>query len=587
MIAILAACSSCSEPKGSVRPADTSLVAIDGLLWTQPDSAFAQLQGFAENHEVDSLDPFNRHYFHLLLSELLYKNDYAQTNRDELLLAVDYYDSLVAEGGSHADAALLFLDARAHYIDGVGYYEMDSVIPACEHYLKALEVMEEHFDEKELVGKKAQFMALAFTHLTALFSDQYLHEQALYYGNQALHYYDRYDAEPWHVSWMLEETGVYHDILEKWDSAAYYYHEAEKLMSDTNTLIYRDIETHLAHLSYEMGGSPTVAIERLSELLSRSVTAKEYYARCLVIGEILFQEQQYDSAQFYLDKVYLETESTKAKSQAAEWLAIIREHKGLDPGEYAAYLVPLANQEPNQSETKSLLAEQFGTHLRNTHEISHQRRIKRQMKTSLVIAGALVSLLLIYFIAFYVNKRKRKHLESDIIEERFAHQAKQKALGAKLVKRNEALRLVVDENKKLHALLEALRRQKTRGCYDEFMNEPICQSIVGRLKDQPVKRVAKNRDYPELKLTDSELSQLAAVVANHFEGFGELLTALYPKITRNEINQCHLCLLNLPDAQIAALLHNDYSTVKRRSNKLRKVFSTKKTPQMFLMEKVC
>jgi hypothetical protein len=29
---------------------------------------------FAENNEVDSLNDFNGHYFHLLLSELLYKN---------------------------------------------------------------------------------------------------------------------------------------------------------------------------------------------------------------------------------------------------------------------------------------------------------------------------------------------------------------------------------------------------------------------------------------------------------------------------------------------------------------------------------
>ena len=566
---------------------DPTLASIDSLLWTQPDSAFAQLQDFDANHAIDSLAPFNRHYFHLLLSELLYKNDYPQTNRNELLQAEAFFDSLVSTDGPRVRDDLAFLDARAHYIDGAGYYEMDSVVPACEHYLKALEVMEERFSEKELVGRKAQFMALAYTRLTDMFSGQYMHEQALYYGNQALHYYDRYEAEPWHVSWMLEETGVRHDILEKWDSAAYYYHEAEKKLSDTNTLIYRDIETHLSHLAYEMGGSPTVAMERLRELLSRSETPKEYYARCLVIGEVLFREQQYDSAWFYLDKVYQESESTKAKSQAAEWLAEIREHKGLDPGEYAAYLLPLANQEPNQSETKSLLAEQFGTHLGRIHDISHQRRIKRQMETALTIAGALVGLFLIYFIVFHVNKREKKRLESDIMEERFAHQAKQKALGAKLVKRNEALRMEVDENKKLHALLEAQRSRKTLGGYGEFMNEPICQTIVGRLKDQSVKRVAKYRDYPELKLTESELSQLAAAVANHFDGFGELLTALYPKITSNEINQCHLCLLNLPDAQIAALLHNDYSTVKRRSNKLRKAFSTEKTLQLFLMEKVC
>lgn len=48
-----------------------------------------------------------------------------------------------------------------------GYYELDSIVEACEEYILALEIMEEHFDEKELVGKKARFMALTYTHLTS------------------------------------------------------------------------------------------------------------------------------------------------------------------------------------------------------------------------------------------------------------------------------------------------------------------------------------------------------------------------------------------------------------------------------------
>ena len=36
-----------------------------------------------------------------------------------------------------------------------GYYELDSIVEACEEYILALEIMEEHFDEKELVGEKS------------------------------------------------------------------------------------------------------------------------------------------------------------------------------------------------------------------------------------------------------------------------------------------------------------------------------------------------------------------------------------------------------------------------------------------------
>ena len=103
-----------------------------------------------------------------LASELLYKTDCEQTNREDLLLAVDYFDSLRA-----CSDDLAFLDARAHYIKGVGSYERDSVVDACREYLQALEVMEDWFDEKELTGHKARFMALTYNRLGEMFSGQF------------------------------------------------------------------------------------------------------------------------------------------------------------------------------------------------------------------------------------------------------------------------------------------------------------------------------------------------------------------------------------------------------------------------------
>ena len=130
------------------------LVAIDTLMQSRPDSALTLLM------DTTLQGP----YYQLLLSEALYKNDYAQANRAELLDAMAYFDSI-------GDP---FLSARCHYMNGVGYYEQDSVVSACAEYLKALEIMEEKFGEEELVGYKAKFMALTNTHLCSLFSNQYM-----------------------------------------------------------------------------------------------------------------------------------------------------------------------------------------------------------------------------------------------------------------------------------------------------------------------------------------------------------------------------------------------------------------------------
>jgi hypothetical protein len=168
------------------------LEGIDSLMWRQPDSALTVMLEFARSAEADSLDEFNGHYCQVLISELLYKNDWGQSNREELLKAVGYFDSIVdgadgrnadARGKADARGASLqrdvFLDARAHYINGVGFYEKGDVVNACAEYLKTLEVMEAHFEENELVGHKARFLAYTYNRLGDLFSEQFMMESAI------------------------------------------------------------------------------------------------------------------------------------------------------------------------------------------------------------------------------------------------------------------------------------------------------------------------------------------------------------------------------------------------------------------------
>lgn len=164
--------------EGQSSSAHAALAGIDSLMWRQPDSAFAMLQEFASSAAADSLDEFNGHYCQVLIAELLYKNYYRQSNRKDLLKAVGYFDSI--DDG--------FLAARAHYINGVGYAEKDSVVEACVEYLCALRTMESHYPENELVGTKARFMVLTYNRLGELFSSQFMQEPAIVCGKKSLVY---------------------------------------------------------------------------------------------------------------------------------------------------------------------------------------------------------------------------------------------------------------------------------------------------------------------------------------------------------------------------------------------------------------
>jgi tetratricopeptide (TPR) repeat protein len=267
----LAACTQRAKVPELVEGPSLELSAIDSLMWKQPDSAFAMLQEFMVSPKAKDLDEFHRHYCQLLFSELLYKNDWEQCNRKDLLKAVNYFDSLcLCKNVARNVSTIAFLDARAHYINGVGFYENNNMVEACAEYFKALEIMENFCWGKELVGKRAQFMALTNTRLTVLFSDLYLHEQAIYFDKAALACYNKFKAESWHVAWIFDEIGTQYDMMENYDTACYYYNKGLSILSDSSNLTYRDISTHLAYLSYKIGEDSKIVLNKMRNLTAQA-----------------------------------------------------------------------------------------------------------------------------------------------------------------------------------------------------------------------------------------------------------------------------------------------------------------------------
>ena len=169
-------------------PAHEALEGIDSLMWVQPDSALKVMLEFAGSEAADGMDAFEGHYCQVLIAELLYKN------------YVHYFDSIVGMDGYGTDTRGVsvqereaFLAARAHYMNGVGFYERDSVVAACGEYLKALEVVETHFPNMETqdfaslqVEHLPRFMGLTYGRLAELFSGQFMQEPAVVCCKKAL-----------------------------------------------------------------------------------------------------------------------------------------------------------------------------------------------------------------------------------------------------------------------------------------------------------------------------------------------------------------------------------------------------------------
>ena len=87
---MLVACSKPAEVPELVEGPTKELATIDSLMWHHPDSALAVMMEFAASPKTDSMDVFEGHYCQVLIAELLFKNDYVQSNRKDLLKAVAY-----------------------------------------------------------------------------------------------------------------------------------------------------------------------------------------------------------------------------------------------------------------------------------------------------------------------------------------------------------------------------------------------------------------------------------------------------------------------------------------------------------------
>ena len=572
---------------GDEGEACRTLEGIDNLMWQQPDSAFALLQTFATSPEADSLDGFDLHYFHLLLSELLYKNYCEQSNRTELLKAVGYFDSIVGSHGavargvsvwpsqrrdaSYASAkTMAFLAARAHYINGVGYYERDSVVEACEEQMKARELAEELAEVDKTNRQYQWFMALVSTRLADLFSDMYLHEQAIYFAQLSLPYYQKSEEQSWYVSRMLCEIGIHYNMLNALDSADCYFQRALSALPDTNNLLYRDLIVCQAFLYYKSGGHSQTALELLYQTIEHAESEAEYLSRCMTLGEVYYRESQYDSAWKYLDKVYENTKNKDSKKQAAEWLVDISKTQGKESIilNYADYLIPFSNQEENQSEVKSQLTELYKDFGQKRQERSHQRIKERNTRWTIIVIGSLLVVISAVVCLYLKNKRSGKLLKAQIKEEKSSHETQQKALSGKLRKSNEELR----ELKKLIGR-QKNSAQKTNHA-PSFAEEPICRLIIERVNQGQFLSQMDCKIYKDYALNKEQLTELRKAVDGHFNQFTIRISTAYPVLTRLDLDYCCLYLLGLTDADISALMQRAYNTVNERNSKLRRIFGS-------------
>lgn len=577
-----------AEHSRNVEGPSHELSAIDSLMWKQPDSAFTLLQEFVVSPEAEALDTFDGHYCQVLISELLYKNDCEQTNRKELLQAVAYFDSIMqvpepVEGPSFERN--VFLTARAHYINGVGYYEKDSIVQACAEYLKDLELMESRYEDEALKGHKARFMALTYGRLGEMFNEQLLAEPAITCYKQALLFCKREPTSIYGISVLLYNLGIQFDIANQTDSAVFYYDNALVNLPDYDNIHFRDIFATKALLNYNTGICIDSVIKDLKYVVSLTSDEEEKLTRFLTIGNILFEEKQYDSARFYLETIFEQQKDIQSKILAAENLCDIYQIKGdsIKARQYASFLAEYTMAEIEKKTDVSKINELFKNHLTQKQE---KRAEKEREEAVRKVIGIIVptAIIIILFITIFAKLRgksrlrdKEKNHQQEIESERQTHRMEQAALSGRLKRSNQEVRELKDQIKQLDDLVTK------NEIASSFNDEPICRLIMDRVNEGQFKSKIDYIIYKDSALDKQQLLDLRLAVDRHYGQFTARLKKAYPELTNSDLDYCCLYLLGLTDADIAALMQRTYNTVFERNGKIRKIFGSENPLPITLM----
>jgi len=593
MVLLLGACTSHSETRQGTSLPHASLpelAAIDSLMWRQPDSALAVLQQFAASPKADSLDEFNEHYCQLLISELLYKNDYGQSNRPALQQTVRYFDSLcLCKGVARNISTIAFLDARAHYINGVGYYERDSAVEACKEYLKALEVMEGHFEKDELIGHRARFMAYTYNRLGDMFSAQFMMEPAINCYEDALYFCKIESTSPQGVSNILYRLGKQYDKMGEKTKASDYYEQAIHGLPNNNSLLFRDLVSTKALCDYQLGRGYEQSLNTIKQIQTQANSEIEYLFRSLTIGGIFFKKMMYDSALFYLVPVYEYKENVTIQIQAADYLRII--YDSLDNEEKSDESVRfLANHVKTESQNKALVS-QLGNLFQNYLNWKMEKRAIKEKKEAVlrtVIILVLIVLVVVLAVIVAIRKKSKKNMakleaeaqkemekrvkqhEKVLQAEQQAHRMEQAALSGRLKRSNEELRELKDQIRQQTDNMNP--KQETQAL--SFNDEPICRLIMERVNEGQFKAQMDCMNYKDYALGKDDLVALREAANRHFNQFTIRLAKAYPTLTQGDLDYCCLYLLGLSDADISALMQRAYNTVNERNSKLRRVFGS-------------
>ena len=624
---------SCAVPEpveGTTSGASTSS-ATEGKTQRLNDSK-TQSEDSASLRLCDSA---SFHEYQIRKADSLYKNYLPQYNFDEVKAAMEFFDSLqlskttdnrqrttdfvhwwTTDNGQQTtdifhrsrtksctsdayprtvDCCPLSVDfscAKAHYYHAVGLTERDDIVGACEHYLIALEIMEEMMaNDKSLKAKgkksvdccplsvdnnedyeKIRFVSLIYTRLGQMFYNESYCDIAISNYQKALHYTNILE-NVLSIAQTLKNIGNSYLLQNNADSALYYYNKSLKTSSDIYNKL--DIEKCIAQIlyfhKYEFDSAFMILKNNLNKIDNENVKYSYHYT----LGNMYYNNKSYDSALYYLEESLDNNIITKKLAFTTTLSAI---YDSIGDYEKKAYYDNLSSKlffnNINKEVEKSKLQ-----NLYNNYNERKTDKIKKEAKVRTVIVGGfgLISVVLLFVYMKYKHKKHSNSLRKEIDNYVKEVENKNCVISEKeqLVKDYHEINVRKDaiirkQKKELYDIKHKSDKLDKKTKLDRFYKSDICENIL------------KREGMDLMPLTENELQLLITTANYNLDNLIARLFDEFPKLTTIDMYCICLVVLLNNNTKIAYMLDRNRKTIWERINRIKNIIGLDIKEDLFL-----
>ena len=515
------------------------LLQADSIMNVRPDSALALLNLIQFPQEMKTAD---RALYSLLFTQAEQKNRISHTNDSLIRIAVDYYK----------DKDDKEQETKAYYYLGCVYQDIGDIVGATDAFLKALNINPQVINDTER-------LTMIYENLAECYQSQGFYDKAMEMYRISYKTNINHNEEK-NILFSLQGIGEVFMYQHQWDSAAYYYNEIiEKSRAIGDSSWISIGISNLAHVYYNQKKYPEAYHTALKSIHNNNEDKEnEITSKYILLGDILIQLGQYDSARYYLSLNSIKEDPFLRASRHFSLYELEKKcGKYKEATQYIDTYTTLYDslrEEKNKEEIAKLINSY--TIERYKREISEKQKHQTRISISFSIL-IIISILFIFLMIDRYRKQEYIGLQKSLMKKRGEIMKMQEELNS--MDMNHSPNSIQEKENKQN-ILKQLQKEKFYYSIQLFQKTSYYKTI---------QELKQKRRIEEKVFTSGERELLWDCIYQIFSDTMSYLKAQCPELTREDLLYCIFYLLGYSNSIIIICAGSNANALKSRKNRLK------------------